>query len=505
MNATDQQFISDQMDAPTSTVATQPPTPITDADMYDTIMGNASQPAQPSQPMTDEALFKQIMNPPANGNSSGNVNSQLLQPGQAVEPSSNSSDHGSSSLGEQLARQIGLTGRYLMKGATAIPDSVGDLANTGINAATGEINKLTGTSIPQLGMPSQTTDSLLNKMGYPSPQGDTEKAVGDVSQLLSGITSGGEGFLNDIKATGTGLINALKSGGDTTASAIKGVANVLYKRADDLGATYGPNFIGKVFDDMTGPAPTTPTEIAAAQEDPVRNVLSKYGAARGQPYTLSDGQILDEKLGDAIDKNTDPISGPNSDAVALKQAQTKLRDALVNPDPSDIVGNTEGAQALASARQAWSQAMKANDVQRIMTRAKYSQNPSTVVQTGARNLLVSGGDGNPPGWSNDETSALKDMATTGTGTNVLRMLGGRLVPYIGTAVGEQLGGVPGAVIGTAIGHAGASGARSAASKIQMGKAQNVINTLGKNYPQLSQLPDTSSPQPSTMRYLMGLE
>ena len=508
MNQTDQQYISDQMDAPTSTVASpsNQNAPVTDADMFDVIMGNKTQSPSAASPVTDDALLNQIMNAPANGNSGSQVNGQLLQPSQAIEPAGNSDDHSADPFGEQLARQAGLASRYLLKGAMSIPDNVGDLANTGINAATGEINKLTGTNIPQLGMPSQTTDAMLTKAGLPTPQGDTEKAVGDVSQLLSGITSGGEGFLNDIKATGTGLMNALKSGSDTTAGAIKGVANVLYKRADDLGGSYSPNFIGKVFDDMTGPKPTTPTELVAAQDDPVRNIVSKYENARGQPFTLSDGQILDEKLGDAIDANTDPITGPNSDAVALKQAQTKLRQALVNPDPEDVVGAPEGAQALADARQAWSQAMKANDIQRIMTRAKYSQNPATVLQTGARNLLVSGGEGNPRGLNDDETAALQNMAKTGAGTNVLRMLGSRLVPYIGTAIGENVGGLPGAAIGTAIGHAGAAAARSGASGIQMNKAQNVINTLGKNYPQLSQLPASpmASDAPSTMRFLMGL-
>ena len=481
--------------------------PTADA-MLDSLLGqpsttNAVLSSNNNVPLKAEDMLDQMLKQPTDGNASNQVNSVLLNPSQTVKPSGNANNQNNSPIGEQVARQLGLTGRYLINGAMALPNTVGDLANTGINDATGEINKLTGASIPALGMPSQTTDALLTEAGYPSPQTPTEQKVGDVSRLLAGITSGGEGFFNDIKTAGTNLVDAMGSN-NITPKAIKNVANVLYKRADDLGGAYGPNFIGKVFDDMTGPAPKTPTEIASAQNDPVRNIISKYEAARGQPFTLSDGQILDEKIGDEIEKNTDPISGPNSDAVALKQAQSKLRDALVNPDTKDITGTAEGAQALASARQAWSQAMKANDIQRIMTRAKYSQNPATVLQTGARNLLVSGGEDNPRGWNDDETSALRDMANTGAGTNVLRMLGSRLVPYMGTAIGESVGGLPGAAIGTAVGHTGAAIARKGASAIQTGKAQNVVNILGKNYPKLSDLPSNRPPMPSAVGSLIDI-
>lgn len=82
------------------------------------------------------------------------------------------------SLLSQFGRQVGLTGRHIAEGITALPNMVGDAVNTGINAIAGK---------PVLGMPSQVTSKALTEMGLPVPQEGTEETVGAISRALTGV------------------------------------------------------------------------------------------------------------------------------------------------------------------------------------------------------------------------------------------------------------------------------------------------------------------------------
>ncbi len=93
---------------------------------------------------------------------------------------------------KEVGRQVGLTGRYIAEGNpyTALPLLVGNIANTGINYATSGINKLTGSNIPQLTMPSREFSNALTDVGIPQPQGATEELVGNISRGVAGAGGG---------------------------------------------------------------------------------------------------------------------------------------------------------------------------------------------------------------------------------------------------------------------------------------------------------------------------
>lgn len=101
--------------------------------------------------------------------------------------------------GEDTARQLGLTGRYMIEGPASILTGLGDLVNMGINAGTGALNKYTGKNIPQLGMPSQILGQKLDELGYPNPHGKAEEAVAFASKLAAGLMTGGEQLISTSK------------------------------------------------------------------------------------------------------------------------------------------------------------------------------------------------------------------------------------------------------------------------------------------------------------------
>jgi hypothetical protein len=99
-------------------------------------------------------------------------------------------------LGKDLKRQLGLTARAGVTGVMGIPNLIGDAANSAINLGTSGINKVLGTKIPALDMPSDVTQRGMTAAGIPEPQGLLEKLVGVGGSALSG--AGGARALSQI-------------------------------------------------------------------------------------------------------------------------------------------------------------------------------------------------------------------------------------------------------------------------------------------------------------------
>lgn len=108
---------------------------------------------------------------------------------------------GRTSFNDDLVRQLGLTGRYMMEGISSIPTMVGDAANTAINLGSKGINKSTGSEIPMLQMPSSIVAEGLTNLGAPEPQGALEQIVGGASKSLASVPSFAAGaYMSGAKA-----------------------------------------------------------------------------------------------------------------------------------------------------------------------------------------------------------------------------------------------------------------------------------------------------------------
>lgn len=402
---------------------------------------------------------------------------QQSQPTQ--EPQAIPSDSEQLPMGEQVARQLGLAGRYMIQGPTQALTNYGDIANTGINAATSEINKYAGTNIQQLGMPSQDVDNLLTKVGYPTPDTQTEKLVGYASKLAAGLTPNGEASI----ATGKqALGNALdmvssEPTGPTTSAAAKAIASQYYQQAQDTGGVLKPSFTNDFVDQLSQIAPQTAQGKIIAGDTPITQLVQRAQALRDQPLSLPAVQEIDEHLGNLVDQQYG-LKGLSKDGRNILNAQSTLRDMVQNASPDDVVGGTDGFDALSNGRQAWNQASKMQQIEKIQNRAAQSDNPATTIKSGVRTLLS-----NPSytrGWSDDEISALKNAGDRGVIGGALQTMGSGLVPYVATAVGEGIGGLPGAAIGGGIGHVGSKLAKSAGTALQNSRLADVLTTMGKN-------------------------
>lgn len=111
---------------------------------------------------------------------------QFLADVAAPKPSSQPKAQDTSVLGE-LGRQLGLTARAGVTGLTALPASLGDALNSGVNLGIRGVNSVAGTNIPQLQMPSQVIQQGMNAAGVPQPQNATERVVQDVAGGMAGV------------------------------------------------------------------------------------------------------------------------------------------------------------------------------------------------------------------------------------------------------------------------------------------------------------------------------
>lgn len=88
-------------------------------------------------------------------------------------------------IGEEAARQLGLTARYLAEGAAAIPAVVGDAANAAVNLGIRGVNRFSGANIPELGSVTEAVSGGLTRLGFQQPETATERVVGDIGRAMS--------------------------------------------------------------------------------------------------------------------------------------------------------------------------------------------------------------------------------------------------------------------------------------------------------------------------------
>lgn len=271
-----------------------------------------------------------------------------------------------------------------------------------------------------------------------------------------------------------------------TSAEAKTIASHFYAKADATGGTLTPQFTNKFLDEIKGAVPQTEAGKLVSGENPVADLAMRVQELRDRPITLKAAQEIDEGLGNLIDRQFGP-QGMTKDGKKLFDLQSQFRDMIRTAGPEDITGGSEGFDALKQGRQAWAQAMKMADLERIITRANLTDNPATGIKSGIRTLLS-----NPTrsrGYSDAEKEALQQAADRGVLGSVLHVFGSRLIPLAAGAAGLGTGGVASMVGSGVAAHVLSTGLRNAASHLQNTRINNALTTLG------SRVPGTGIPVP----------
>lgn len=423
------------------------------------------------------------------------------------------------SLMDQLKRQAGLTGRYLVEGVTSVPNMlIGDPLAASINYATGK-------NIP---LPSQLVSQDLTSLGFPEPQGPLEEIVGAGSRALAGtggVIKAGEAIASKAiapitravgsamaqapltqaaSAIGSGLSGeaAYQSGAGPfgqlgaslvggfaggkigskienpamarpTAEQIREGASNLYRKAEQVGGNLRSTTTDKFLDDIATISHKDEVARALGGKDFIAENSDIFESMRGQPMTLDRASAIDQRLTELLDNET-ILGKPTQNGRQILLAQSKLRNIIDNASPDDVEGGVEGFYALKQARKEWSKAARLRDIEAIIQKANGMEQPATGLRTGFRTLL-----NNPNrmrGYTPQEAKAIADAAKTGIVGNMFRVFGSGLVP-IGAGVAGATGGPLGSIVSGTAGYGIQQGSKAIGQAMQMAKANKAADLV----------------------------
>ena len=223
--------------------------------------------------------------------------------------------------GQELGRQLGLTGRHILGGLAKTGTGLADAGSMAIN----EAGRMAGMN-PDIPMLTPGVDQTLTDMGFPEPEGATERVVGRAGEFASGaalpVGMGRNTALAVEPATqalaamsaGTGTQMAAEADLPPEAQMGIGIASSLIPGAGRAGVTSATKGL------MRGSSPKT------LQEN-----ISMYGRAGGSPTV---GQASEKGMPQIIEgasRNVPGAAGPvNRNIAAGNQALGDTAEELAN-------------------------------------------------------------------------------------------------------------------------------------------------------------------------------
>lgn len=426
-------------------------------------------------------------------------------------------------IGGNISNQVGLANRYAVEGLTALPNMIGNAANSAVNLALPDKYKL--------GMPSDTTSQLLTQAGLPQPQGPQQRIVGDVSRAIAGLgtnmgiagsisdvapeisaslsqnpfmqargATGAAGAAGGARELGFGPLGQTISGlgggylatrtpfttepsSASLSSDLKSDARASYKDAKDIGATFTPEVSADVPSQIEQQWANTGKMNSRMHGDSLSVMDDLKNDAQNGSLSLEDLHTYRQLFGDVVNKNLHANGSLMPDAMKANQAIDTI-DGIVDSaaeDPSMLSnGSSDAITAFQKAQGLWRQASQASDIERIMDRADTMEQPATALRTGFRTLLNSKRINN---YSPDMQDLIRQAATVSMPVEILRGLGSRLIPAIAGGTGH--------IGGSVIAQGAASIPRNLATQAQMNRAQAILDNIAQPNQLMQSLPEVA--------------
>jgi hypothetical protein len=268
-------------------------------------------------------------------------------------------------------------------------------------------------------------------------------------------------------------------GGARTAADAKDVAKTHYDYADSVGGTLTPQFTNKFIDSVAAAAPQTEAGAAVSGKSAVADLTERLQSLRGKPMTLQAVQEVDEGLSGLIDKEYG-TKGLSKEGKHLLDVQADFRNMIEDAGAGDITGDASGFDALKSGRQAWSQARKMDDVERMWQRANGTDNPTTDFRRQVRVLLDN--RARSRGYTATEKASLWDAASRGVIGGTLHVFGSRLIPWAAGIAETKSGGLGSGLLAAGVAHAGTTAIRGAGNWLQQRRINRTMEGLGASVP-----------------------
>ena len=223
--------------------------------------------------------------------------------------------------GEELGRQIGLTGRHILGGLAKTGTGLADAGSMAIN----EAGRMMGMD-PDIPMLTPGVDPTLTRMGLPEPEGATERVVGRGSEFMSGAALP--------VGMGRNTALALEPATQALAGMTGGLGTQMAAEADlPPAAQIGVGIASSLIPGAGRAAATSATRGLMRGTDPktVQQNIDMYAKAGGSPTV---GQASERGLPQFIEggsRNVPGAAGPvNRNITAGNQAYAETAEELAN-------------------------------------------------------------------------------------------------------------------------------------------------------------------------------
>lgn len=268
-----------------------------------------------------------------------------------------------------------------------------------------------------------------------------------------------------------------------TKEALGEAATAAYKRADESGVVVTPESFGALKSKITD----------QMERDGIDPTLHPDSTAALKRITDSDGSLSLQKL-ETLRRVASDAEGsikPADQRLAGKMVD-EIDDYIDSLTESDVVaGDATKAKALKEARGLYSRKMKAEELDRLVERAKLSapnfsgSGMENALRTEFRSLAKN--ERKMRRFTKEEQEAIKQVAKGGTTENIMRMFGkfaptGAVSSIISGTIGAAIGGPAGAALVPAAG----LGARYAATRLTMRNADRA-NEIVRRGPMPAQI------------------
>lgn len=292
-------------------------------------------------------------------------------------------------------------------------------------------------------------------------------------------------------------VKSLRPATAKTTKELRDAAGPLYKQFTQSGGVYSDKLTNEIADladsfKLNGIAGATKKSDEALNE-----ALDFYAGLRGKKLSPEDLQKLDQSLADDIGRFN--RAGEYNFGRILNNLKYEMRDRAFNPATAVNYVDTaspSAVDALKEANKLYSQSYKTADIEKILAKAKGTENPQTSIRTNLKNLLAN--EKKMANYSKEEKAVLEDALKRGYTGGLLKLFGGRLTDSLaGGAAGFTAGGPVGAIVGTVAGKAVGGVAADVAGGIQANRLRGALSDIQTGNTTVSKggLPAISAPNP----------
>lgn len=353
------------------------------------------------------------------------------------------------------------------RGAVAAPMVVGDLIN-GMAAGPqllgyGVRDTIMGnptTKNPKIYQPFLSSEEVLQRLPKSLRPHEPTTFGGKVTDLI-GQVAGGGGITKGLRKTFPEKIPTLNANDG------KRMSQAAYAHADRVGGMLKPERTNSFVDAAEKLTPQTEKGKILAGDSPLTKTVDKIRAFRDKPTSLLEAQEIDESLGDAIDAEFG-VRGLSKQGKKIQDVQDEFRKMIAETKADGTIGGKEGFDAWKRGQDLWSKQARLRDIEKIMEKASFTENPQTALKTAFKNLYTN--DKRMRGFSKEERKLIERAATSSVPIDVLKGLGSRLVTIIHAGA---TGDIPGAVAASI----GSKGVRGVVTTLQENRAKKVAEKI----------------------------